>query len=420
MTKKLITAITRVRTVNIGNEALSAELMRLLEQKAAERGQTAVALERAPRHLAQFVSSALNDGPKAAAKTIQRWVTRLCRVTPQIAPPPDNRIELYFERGQSKRLLKFKARLQLRRWAARVGLYQPEFAQRLGIFARSSHVVLNPAGELNPESIDPPLRMLTELLAARQQGSRVGVVNFSYEITQPHIAPIFAQLFEQCDFICVRDSLSLEVLVSSGVSRERLHLVPDLVFLTEPASKDEGAALAQTLGIDRDTVAIVVNGKTGLSKVEDWTILIDRIRKVGKKVVLLSNELSSDIGFLEELARRSGATLIQRQFSYREYASLLSHLCLVVSNRLHTCVLAMTAGTPVVAIEPILRKVRGVLADMNYSLPVPSVREAGWVDNAWESIQVALGERERLAKEIAGLVTETRRKILAGYDRVLG
>lgn len=419
MTQNLITAVTRIRTVNIGNEALSAELMRLLERKAASRGQSAVALERAPRHLAQFVRSSLSNDPAKATKAVTGWVQRLTRITPAVTPPPANRIELYFERGQSKGLLKFKARLQLRRWAALAGLYQTEFAQRLGVYGRSSCVVLNPAGELNPESIDPPLRMLTELLAAKKVGSRVGVINFSYEITEPHIAPLFARLFEQCDFICVRDALSLEVLADAGVSRSRLHLVPDLVFMTEPEFSDNDTALAQSLGIDRNTVAVVVNGKTGLSKVEDWTALIERIRSIGKKVVLLSNELSSDIAFLEELSRQSGATLIQEQYSYRQYAALLSQLSLVVSNRLHTCVLAMTAGTPVVAIEPILRKVRGALADLQYPLPVPSVREPGWVDAAWESVQIALRNRELLQQQIAHLLEGARARIVEGYDRVL-
>ena len=419
MTQNLITAVTRIRTVNIGNEALSAELMRLLERKAASRGQTAVALERAPRHLAQFVRNSLSKDPDKAAKTVASWVRRLARIKPALTPPPANRIELYFERGKSKRLLKLKARLQLRRWAALGGLYQAELAQRLGIYERSTCVVLNPAGELNPESIDPPLRMLTELLAAKAKGSRVGVVNFSYEITEPQIAPLFARLFEQCDFICVRDTLSLEVLAQAGVSRSRLHLVPDLVFMTEPEFSANDAALAQSLGIDRDTVAVVVNGKTGLSKVEDWTTLIERIRGAGKKVVLLSNELSSDIAFLEELSRQSGATLIKEQYSYRQYAALLSQLSLVVSNRLHTCVLAMTAGTPVVAIEPILRKVRGALSDLQYPLPVPSVREPGWVDVAWSSVQIALRDREVLQQQIATILETTRAQIVAGYDRVL-
>ncbi len=420
MNRDLLAAITRIKTVNIGNEALSSELLMLLNNIAARSNKSVVALERAPRHLAQFSWRGLRSSKSDTLAQVDNWVRKLSAITPTVPKAiPNRKIELVFDKAQDKRVIAVKELLQLRSMAARLGVYQQEFAERLGVYLRSSCVVLNPAGELNPHSVNPPLRMLTELLTAKQLGSRIGVINFSYEITEPTLAPVFGQLFERCDFICVRDSLSRDVLIDSGVSKHRLHLVPDLVFLAEPCTQTNAPELLKSLGMDINTVAVVINGKTGLSSPEDWVQLIGLIRASGKPVALMSNELSSDIDFLRSVASASGAQLIDRQFSYREYSALLSQLSLVVSNRLHTCVLAIVAGTPVIAIEPILRKVRGVLQDLDYPLPVPSVRDKGWVNVAWDSFQKAAADRERLVEDVAAKVAIARQKIRSGYDKVI-
>lgn len=419
MSRNLITAITRVKTVNIGNEALSSELMRLLSGIAADRGQQATALERAPRHLAQFTWRKLHSNPVNAIDQVERWASQLSQITPDLSViVPERSIELVFEQAQDSRVIALKERLQLRRWAARAGAYKSEFAQRLGLYARSSNVILNPAGELNPQSIDPPLRMLTELRAAQKMGARVGVINFSFEIPEPSIGSLFAGLFNRFDFIAVRDHLSHAVLVEAGVNAAHVKVIPDLAFMTEPEAPAIGRKLAEELGIAPGTIAVIVNGRTGTSTVKDWSVVVASIREAGHPVILLSNELSSDLLFARELAKNSGARLIERQFSYRTYAALLRELRLVVSNRLHTAVLSMVAGTPVIAVEPIFRRIQGVMEEVGHPYAVPCVRKPNWATETVALVQKALSDEVALRDQLPEMVLAARRRISAGYSKL--
>jgi len=421
MERKLLTAITRKKTINIGNEALSSELINILQKIALPSEKMVKSLERAPKHLSKFSWQSLNIPAAERIAKIEGWISQLSHIEPVVTEKNnENGVQLVFEKPQNKKIISIKERLQLRRIAAELGFYRDEFSMRLGDYSRSSCVILNPAGELNPHSIDPPLRMMMELMTAKRMGSRVGVVNFSYEITQPELAPVFGYLFNQCDFVCIRDSLSKQILLDSGVSNAKITLVPDLVFMAEPCKRFDSTQAMAALKLDpHSSVAVVINGKTGLSSPEDWVSLIELIHKTGKKAVLMSNELSSDLNFLKQVAAASGALLVDRQYSYKEYSALLSKFSLVVSNRLHTCILAMVAGTPVVAIEPILRKVRGALFDVGYPLPVPSVREQDWVMTAWQAFQRADHDRNQITSDIRSIVMTAREKISENYAQLI-
>jgi hypothetical protein len=150
--------------------------------------------------------------------------------------------------------------LHITGFRARLGFYDEEMLNRLNIYRASAITILNPAGELNPQSIEPPLRMFLELRVAQILGSKVGVVNFSYEIPDIFISKLFTTIMNEFDFIRVRVSLSLQNLVENGLYPDKSAVISDLAFLTKFESTEVSTNFANKFDILLNSSALVVNG----------------------------------------------------------------------------------------------------------------------------------------------------------------
>ena len=421
MNRKHITVMTRLRTLNIGNEALSNELLKVIQANFPDSA--LVPLERAPRFLAQYRFSDLPKNLERALGKFESWAENLAQrgiSQPYTEPSHGNakNISLVLAKAVSPLEISIKEKLQLRRFASKAGIYDREFNSRLALHSRAKLAILNPAGELNPKSIDPPLRMLLELRAAQLMGAKAGVVNFSVELPDSFTNDLFGSIFALFDFISVRDHQSREVLLRSGVPAEKLKTTGDLAFLAEP-DFDEGKAIAKRLGISAKTIALVANGKFGSSRIQEWAELAHRLHDQGHDLVVLSNELSSDIPFAEKLARFAPVRVIPEQFSYRQYAGLLAQLRLVISSRLHTSVLALVAGTPAVPIELIARRIKGVMEEINYPLGVPLCTESNWVEEAMKNVSTILDNELAFRERITAIVDTSRHGIRDSWNNLV-
>lgn len=416
MSRNAITIITRIKTVNIGNEALSTELIKTVSRMNPKY--VIRAIERAPMHLASISYSKVKKPvDEFSYGVIDGWAKNLSSIKAREAQNHANEVELIFRKSEPKKISAIRSHLNLRGYLASLGFYKRDFGSRIGNFSESALVLLNPAGELNPKSIDPPLRMFSELLAAKKCGARVGLVNFSFEIDDPDVIKLFVSIFNHIDFIYVRDSLSFGLLEKSGVDLRIMKLVPDLAFMTTINSGDEQAKqICLRYGVDKNSAVIVINGKTGLSAVSDWVEIVNELRGRGFKPIVMSNELSSDIGFARELQALTNIDVLNEQFSYQTYSTLLGNSGLVVSNRLHTCILALVAGALVVPVEPIMRKIRGLFADMNYPISVPSVREEGWVGEVIENIDKILEQKSEIKSQMDIEISKIRQIICEAYQ----
>lgn len=419
--RPLVTVMTRLRTVNVGNEALSSELLRATA--AAFPGHRVQPLERAPRFLARYSTSQLPRDVGKALTLFESWASRLERLgrqapLPDPGPQAESPVRLALDVAAAPWRGRLKEKLQLRRYAARLGVYDREFISRLSLHRHAELALVNPAGELNPQSIDPPLRMFLELRAAQRLGARAGIVNFSFEIPDPFLTEFFGAVLAGFDFVSVRDHRSRAVLAAAGVPEPRLAVIGDLAFLTSPSDTQKGAELAQRLGIGAGTIVLVINGKFGHGTVDDWRRVVEQLAPLATEVVMLSNELSSDLPFARKLQRVAPVRVIEEQFSYRDYAALLRHPRMVVSNRLHTAVLALVVGTPVVAIELIARRIKGVMEEVGYPIPVPLMTEPDWIAGTVAATHRVLTDEASLRARIPGLIG-ARRALIADHMHAL-
>ena len=124
----------------------------------------------------------------------------------------------------------------------------------------------------------------------------------------------------------------------------------------------------------------------------------------------------------ERLAKMSSrVTVAEPTFDYREYASLLGEFELVVSNRLHTCILALAAGTPVLPIEPSTLKMRGPFETFDDPVSVIDPREdPNWSNAAIDALDQLFDTRVELKQSIATELGRVRTKIREDLRRGLG
>ncbi|MBL1209496.1 polysaccharide pyruvyl transferase family protein [Geminocystis sp. GBBB08] len=418
LSRSLVTVVTRLKTTNIGNEALSSELISLIKNKFPNY--KICPLERAPRFLDQYYSTMLSKDLATALKQFEYWAQFIAKKISFISP-----ITLDKDFSSSVTLIRknrtpswkpfIEKKLHLRALKSRLGLYDDEMLKRLAIYQFSTLTILNPGGEFQPKSIESALKILLELRVAQILGSKVGIVNFSYEIEDEFISMFFIKIISQFDFIRVRDSLSLQNLVSRGLDKNTASVIGDLVFLTEPESQDISNSLTQKFNITPNTVAVVINTVLGTSSINDWARIINFLKEKYNDVALISNEISSDFPILQSISRLTPTRIISEQFSYRTYAALLRNFDLVVSSRLHTMILSMLVNTTVVPIEPLNSRMKGQMEDIKYPIPVTSVFETDWTSQVIEIINSTTLDK-KLKQKISELVEEQKVKISQDFN----
>jgi hypothetical protein len=412
--KLKIAVITRMTTQNAGNEALSVRLIELL------RGTPTVGevrgLDRYPRYFeALSLGSVAGPDPVRAFDALADRLVRRARSLPggplaDLASPQAVRLDLS-ARELPGRLRDLKRWLGVRRHLASWGVIgRGDLEMCLLTLDWADLTLWNPAGEFHPTG-DPnqPFRLLLLIRIAQLLGRRTAIVNHSLEIEDPLLRTIVGHVYRQAEAIVVRDGPSMAIAREMGVSPERLSEAPDLVFLTPETTTGAVASHAGAIGF-------AVNGLQALAGYDEWSTLLDRLEAAGRPMVFVSNAMNHDLEFAARLAEGRPMTLVRRQPSHSELVDLYRGMGVLISSRLHASILALSAGTPVVSIEPQVFKLAAIFEQMAYPLPSETVHEAGWGLRVAGKVETALADPPGLAKEGLAALARQRARIHAVYD----
>ena len=384
-----ITVITNMNTTNVGNQALSTELLRLVRRVHA--GHQIACLGRSTG-LERYSIEGLRRAGPAAVSIFEGWVEdiirkyRFNRRTPQaFGSGSVDTVKLHELESLSLKLELVKLPLKKVRSALRrFKFFNRAYEKRLQQLEASDLVVYNPAGEIsNP---DMALRQLLELRVAQKLGCRIMVVNHSMEIIDPIVRDLISKLYSEFDGIIVREDLSRQILISMKVPEERVRVAPDAAFLATPAEDPVVEELLKREAIGAGTVAIAINSHATAEELLGWGEIVRELQRLGKPIIFVSNCLWADQRVGIELQRRYGVQVMSQQYRYPEYIGLLSRVELVISNRLHTCVFAMIGNTPVIPLEPGIVKVTGLFRLVDYPVAVVKAGASHWVDDTLQSI----------------------------------
>jgi len=399
-----ILLISRLSTQNAGNEALSKEFIDLFLDVA---GQAEVrAMDRYPQHLSWVTMTGLLRGTDKPEKRFDDFVDALLQHAKgpgqaEIAPKASRDLvkldltarELPGWLKRIKRAIGFRKRL------ARLGLMGRDGLYKLGATLDwADLLVWNPAGEIHPTGdSNEVMRLLMVMRAAQRLGKRTMVVNHSLEIADPMLKRLIAHVYTNASQLCVRDKRSLEVALSLGVDPARVREVPDMVFLAA-ATAGPTAAPAPEERAPTGAIGLAINGLEAHVGGAGWEDLMRRLAKHQRPVFFLSNAMNHDLPFAEALQKNHALTVLPRQPGYEEIRSFYRDLSVLVSSRLHSSILALCEGVPVVTIEPSSFKLTGIFQQLDYPLPTERLQSADWVDRVASHVDAALADRAQLSE----------------------
>jgi polysaccharide pyruvyl transferase WcaK-like protein len=398
-----VVLITKTRTSNKGNQALSAAWVRMLQ--AAFPDAAVRTIERRPRHLLQYSLKdiAAAPDPWAAFDALAGEIAALAPGPGLAGPPSPPKIALAEdEAGRPLPLAGLRKRLNLRGLLARSGKERTDYLTRLSAFQRAGLVIANPAGEIYPDGADVTFIHLLDIYVARKAGARAGIVNHTLEIRDPTLRRLMPELYRRLDIVEFRDEKSRDALREMGGDAETPIVAPDLALTTPPPTVRP--ARRPKVGVAIHTTEAANAGQLG-----DWRELIGKLQQAGFDLVFVSNELPIDTPVYRSLA--ADIPIEGRGLEFDPYTELLAGFDFLVTSRMHTGILAMVAGTPIVPVEPTAFKMTGLFQELGLETPVIRPSEPGWVDRALAQALALSDNREPAAAQVTTQVAAARRRI---------
>lgn len=386
---KRVVLVTRTRTQNQGNQALSLVWKILASQ--AFPGRTVSTIERAPTLLKRYTLSGFTRRADPAAhldNIVRRIVMRLSDKSAKPLACTDQ-ITLVTGRTHNAITSRLKSRLRLRSRFGFGRLGQKEFSERIALFRTANLVIVNPAGEFHSTAEDIALAYLLDIRCAQMLGIRTAIVNLSFEVTHPVIRTLSVHVFDRCELLSFRDMQSRTNYRAAGGKREPL-IVPDGAVLA-PQERSWSAPSGIALTINALKIA-AANFEIQQKRLLDLMISNDM------KPDLISNEWDSDYPLLARYERTHHLKLCSRGLDSDDYVRLLSGYKAVASSRLHTCILGLAAGIPVVPLEIGTFKLAGFFEEIGLSGETVAMSQDAWQEHAVERLRQIINNREDVVK----------------------
>jgi polysaccharide pyruvyl transferase WcaK-like protein len=406
--------ITRVRTNNKGNQALSSAWAAMLQHTFP--GGAVRALERRPLHLLQYTLDQF-AAARDPFRLFDAVTTKLARLAPGAAyisaVRGEPRIQLDETIARPGRLAAFPAitrlrqRLNLRRWAARAGRYRDDYLRRLAACQRAQLVVVNPAGEFFPEDPVPAFYHLLDAYVAHKLGRPTAIVNHTMDITDPTLRRLIPRIYRDLALVGFRDEKSVAAFRAMGGDLANVLVTPDLALMTRHPAKRAPI---------RGKIAVAVHAPAASwhARGAPWLDVIAGLVAAGLEVVLVSNEMPADHAFFATVRQRAAVAVEGAGLDYDRYCELLGGFDFVVSSRMHTSILAMVAGTPVIPVEGPSFKISGLFQELGFATPVIQTTQPGWPDQVLAAAVAMRAGRDASADDVVAKIAAARARINDG------
>lgn len=368
--------VTKLNTTNIGNQALSNEIINVFKN---EFGDENIHVGGRPVGLLNydFPKIKVSEDPVAlfeswAEKVYKKYISsdkkeKFIPSVPQIKLVTEESSEMKTE-GVKKLLRPLKKKL------SKVFVYDKSYRNRLNIIAASDVIVYSGAGEVVDTNVF--LRQLLELRVAQKLGVKTAAVNQSVVISSDVYKKLLHHVYGKMDKIVVRGDVSKKLLESCGVDSRKISLAPDTAILSAEEKKEK--KISSKVGL---------NFTPGIKYSADLVEpIINKLNMLGQEIYFITNEPIGDLNIQKELMEKYSLKSFGLIKSYKNYSEDLSGLKYIISARLHTNIIALSAQTPVIAIEGNKFKTSELMQQLNYPVPVINAYEDGWVGKVLNEI----------------------------------
>lgn len=392
-----ITIITRMNPPNTGNQALSAAWIGLIRHLFP--AYKVYALEREPAALMSFELSSLEPNQDEIWRSFSHAADKLLAL-PRKSSSADT-LEAWPESVKlAPSAPSLKHRL-VRRFRRHVGLLNKrlsdsEYSKRLETYRQSALVIANPAGEFDPSAPpDTPARLLLDLYVASRCGAATAIVNHSVEVEHQNLKLLIPKVYSKFDAVLVRETSSKEALVALGVDDRKIRVATDAVFWSSNAYQGGSEPSSQSSSIGLALNSALPHTNDEICK-EICRLVTDRFNGVS----FISNCWKQDAACGEMLAQSFDIELQARAMPVDQYVQYLRKFELIISARLHTLILAMSCGIPVIPIEGQIRRVEGIMRDMQYPLPTVQMGDPDWREMLERNLEFAKRNSAELRESI--------------------
>lgn len=230
-------------------------------------------------------------------------------------------------------------------------------------------------GYLNDNYPVAMVRWLFEFYFGKLLGKRVIIYASSVgPFNKAWLKPFVRFVFNKLNLITLRDPKSKEALDSIGVNAARIHVTADAAWSMEPLSREEGFQLLKGEVPDlseRLKVSVSVRRwefyqgdsmKAHTEYLKAVSSLVDHlVKNRGAEVFFLStctafggyrhDDRQVAYKIIENIESLDGVKILSGEYLPEQLSAIYANMDLHIGTRMHSNILAMLSGTPVVAIQ---------------------------------------------------------------------
>jgi polysaccharide pyruvyl transferase WcaK-like protein len=376
--KQRVLLITKLKTTNLGNQALSEELMALSRKLLSEK--YALTFVGRPMGLEGYTIERL-AGKSDPLITFEKWAARIAQKASALDTVTWNnehdRVKMVSPNASAIRVERWKRKIKpVKRFLQGFLIYSRPYQHRLSRLKTINVLVYSGAGEVGDNNVF--LRQLLEIRVAQLLGIKTAAVNQSLVFKTPLFKKLVGLVYGNMVRVVVRGTISRDNLTASGVAGAVIHLAPDTAFRNE-AAPATGQLKTGTIGFNLTNVI-----RFDVNKIKR---IVEFIQSKGRKIIFITNEPFGDSSIATLFKNEFNIESLNVQSGYQEYSHNLSAFQYVVSARLHTNVLALTAGVPVIPVEGNVFKTKELLTLSGYPVEVVDSTKSGWEDQLFDRVR---------------------------------
>ncbi len=287
-------------------------------------------------------------------------------------------------------------------------------------------------GYLNDNYPVAILRWLFEFYFSKLLGKRVIIyANSVGPFNKFWLRPLTRFVFNKLDLITLREPQSKEVLDSIGVNPSRIHVTADAAWCIEPLGHEEGFQL-----LKREVPDLSKGLKVSIS-VRLWEFykrdnkeahsryikaiggLVDHLVENGKAQVFFLSTCTAFGGYrhddriiaqeiIKNIRNPHKVKILHGEYLPQQLSAIYANMDLHVGTRMHSNILAMLSGTPVVTVryEP---KTKGMMDSFGLGEWVVDIEEIN-SERLIQMVDKAIENRDLIKSQIAKKLSELKRK----------
>lgn len=281
-------------------------------------------------------------------------------------------------------------------------------------------------------------RILHPIYVARRLGKDIAMLGQSVgPLVDQRGKEMTGKALSFCKRLVVREKKSQALMSELGLEQRTL-LAPDLAFLINPSRPDSFNATATSIETNKWLGVTVVNwtfpdhADPEEKRKEYLAALTEIARRIhaqtGLKIALfpqvtVQHHGESDLDLLRKFSSQLTRLeiphlLVTDDLSPEELSYLYGKCEVLLGTRLHSCILAACASTPVVAIRYQGFKTEGVMAELGLQDHVFDISSVD-VDGIERSILIAIEKRAAISQSVRTKVDGFRSNLLKVLDDLL-